>query len=85
MLFRSGQRQVGLHLSTGGQHDLVGPQDPFGALGHNRTASHSQEKLAKDITSAPRKHRGEKPQVGGGKAQAHGIPKGTVGETSQEP
>lgn len=28
-----GQRQIRLHLSTGGQHNLMGSQDPLGALG----------------------------------------------------
>ena len=37
-LQREGQRQVGLHLSARGQHDLVGPQDPLGALAQNKEA-----------------------------------------------
>lgn len=40
-LQREGQGQVGLHLSTGGQHDLVGTQDALGALGR-RTVSRSR-------------------------------------------
>lgn len=32
-LQREGERQVGLHTSTGGQHNLMGPQNPLGALG----------------------------------------------------
>lgn len=31
-LQRKGESQIGLHRPTGGQHDLMGPQDPFGAL-----------------------------------------------------
>lgn len=58
-LQREGQGQVGLHLSTGGQHDLVGTQDALGALG--RTVSRS-EGVARwprwdVLTSAPSKLR----------------------------
>lgn len=41
------QRQVSFHLSTGGQHDLVGPQDPLGALGQNKTPPSSEEGILK--------------------------------------
>ena len=55
-----GQRQVGLHLSARGQHDLVGAQDALGALAENtrRTQRRAEGRHTPGGSSLPTASRG---------------------------
>lgn len=70
-LQREGQCQVRLHLSTGGQHDLVGPQDALGALG-GQTAGPS---ASQGRPSAHTSHRGHAPPPHAGLGSGSQLPR----------